>query len=134
MAIIDLINSNPVISIVAISFTITLAMTLVTKYFTDQKLMKELKVKQKELQKKLKEKKGDLELQKKIQKEMMGYSMELMKHSFKPMIITFIPIILIFWWIRGIYLETTIGNVWIWWYIGSALVSSIILRKAMDVA
>jgi len=133
MAITDLINSNPTISVILIGFLVTLAMTLVTKYFTDQIKMRELKDKQKECQKKIKEKKGDIEAQKIIQKEMMACSMELMKHSFKPMFITFIPIILIFWWIRGIFLETAIANTWLWWYIGSAIGSSIILRKVLNV-
>jgi len=63
----------------------------------------------------------------------MTCSMELMKHSFKPMIFTFLPLILIFWWIRGIFLETAIADVWLWWYIGTALISSIFLRKVLDV-
>ena len=115
------------------SFLITLVMTLITKNFTDQARMKELKEKQKECQKKLKEKKGDVESQKSIQKEMMGFSMELMKHSFKPMLITFVPLILLFWWLRGIYAETSIVSTWIWWYIGTSVGSSIILRKIMNV-
>jgi uncharacterized membrane protein (DUF106 family) len=129
----ELIISNPKISVVTISFLITLAMTLVTKYFTDQIRMRELKVEQKKHQANLKEHKEDLDKQKKIQKDMMASSMELMKHAFKPMIITFLPIILIFWWIRGIFLETAIANVWLWWYIGTAIASSIILRKVLDV-
>ena len=133
MALIDLITSNPTLSVISISFLVTLAMTLFTKYFTDQTSMKELKEKQKACQKELKENKGDIEAQKKIQKEMMGYSMDLIKHSFKPMIYTFIPLIAIFWWIRGIFLETTIASTWLWWYIGSAIGSSIILRKVLDV-
>ena len=69
----------------------------------------------------------------KIQKEIMGCSMELMKHSFKQIFITFIPLIFVFWWIRGIYIETAIASTWIWWYIGSGIISSIILRKILDV-
>lgn len=133
MALTDLIFSNPIASIISISFLVTLFMTLVTKHFTDQTRMKELKEKQKAYQKELKENKGDVEAQKKIQKEMMSGSMELMKHSFKPMIFTFIPLIAIFWWVRGIFLETTIANTWLWWYIGVAIGSSIILRKVLNV-
>ena len=129
----EIIISNPKISLVTISFLITLAMTLVTKYLTDQNKMKELKKIQKACQIKIKDNKGNLEEQKKIQKEMMACSMELMKHSFKPMVFTFIPLIFIFWWIRGIYTETIIANVWLWWYIGTALISSIFLRKVLDV-
>ena len=129
----ELISSNPKISVVAISFLATLPMTLVTKYYTDQTRMRELKVEQKKHQANLKEHKGDLDKQKKIQKDMMASSMELMKHAFKPMLITFLPIILIFWWIRGIFLETAIASTWLWWYIGVSISSSIILRKVLDV-
>jgi len=133
MALIDLINSNPVLGVIIISSLITLVMTLVTKFFTDQVRMKELKVIQKGHQEKIKEHKGNLDKQKEIQKEMMESSMELMKHSFKPLMITFLPLILVFWWIRGIFLETAIATTWLWWYIGSALISSIILRKILNV-
>jgi len=133
MALTNFINSNPTSSIILISFLVTFVMTLITKKFTDQKRMKELKAIQKDCQIKLKEKKGDLEAQKKIQKEIMEGSMELMKHSFKPMLITFIPLIAIFWWVRGIFLETAIASTWLWWYIGAAIGSSIILRKILNV-
>tara|TARA_B100000315_G_C14422133_1_gene516068 strand:- start:607 stop:936 length:330 start_codon:yes stop_codon:yes gene_type:complete len=109
-------------------------MTLVTKYFTNQTRMKELKGIQKAAQKRMKEFKDNIEEQKKIQKEIMEGSMELMKHSFKPLIITFIPLILVFWWIRGIYTETIIAASWLWWYIGASLISSIALRKILDIA
>jgi uncharacterized membrane protein (DUF106 family) len=126
--------SNPKISVVLISFLITFIMTLVTKYFTNQTRMKELKGIQKAAQKRMKEFKDNIEEQKKIQKEIMEGSMELMKHSFKPLIITFIPLILVFWWIRGIYTETIIAASWLWWYIGASLISSIALRKILDIA
>jgi len=131
MAIKELLISNPKPSIIVISFLVTLAMTLVTKKFTDQNRMKELKDIQKACQIKLKDSKGDMKKQSEIQKEMMACSMELMKHSFKPMIFTFIPLIALFWWIRNIY--TTVLPGWIWWYIGAGLVSSIVLRKALKV-
>ena len=133
MALKEIMISNPKISLVAISFLITLGMTLITKHFTDQTRMREIKNIQKKSQAKIKEFKDNIEEQKKIQKEIMDSTFELMKHSFKPLLITFIPILLIFWWIRGIYIETVIANAWIWWYIGTALISSIILRKALDV-
>jgi len=78
-------------------------MTLVTKKFTNQSRMKELKDIQKACQIKLKQDgvKGNLEEMQKIQKQMMECSMELMKHSFKPIFITFIPLLLFFWWINA---------------------------------
>ena len=129
----NFINSSPTFSIILIGFAVTFFMTLVTKKFTDQNRMKELKKIQKTCQIKLKEKKGDIEEQKKIQKEIMGCSMELMKHSFKPMFITIVPLLFLIWWLKGTYEETAIAGTWIWWYIGAAIGSSIILRKIMDV-
>ena len=122
---------NPKLSIIIISFIVTLVMTLVTKKFTDQNRMKELKKIQKECQIKLRNNKGDLKKQGEINKEIMSCSMELMKHSFKPIFITFIPILLVFWWIRSIFSVILTG--WIWWYLGAAIISSIILRKALKV-
>jgi len=122
---------NPKVSIVVLSFLVTLFMTIVTKKFTNQSRMKELKDIQKACQIKLKGSKENPEEMKRIQKEMMECSMELMKHSFRPIFITFLPLILLFWWIRGVYTPVLSG--WIWWYILSGVVSSIILRKALKV-
>ncbi len=129
----ELIIQYPKQSVVILSFMVTFVMTLVTKYFTNQNRMKELKDLQKACRIKLKDNKGNIEAQSKIQKEMFACSMELMKHSMKPMLYTFLPIILFFWWVRAIFLETTIANTWLWWYIGVGVGSSIILRKIMKV-
>ncbi len=131
MAIKEWMIANPKLSVILISFLITFIMTLVTKKFTNQNRMKELKEIQKACQIKLKDNKGDPAKMAEIQKEMMQCSMELMKHSFKPMLFTFLPLILLFWWIRGVYADVFSG--WIWWYIGTGIVSSIILRKLLKV-
>jgi len=124
--------ANPKTSIIIIAVLITFLTTLITKKVTNQNRMKELKKIQKACQIKLKDSKGDPIKMAEIQKEMMGCSMELMKHSFKPMIFTFIPLIILFWWIKGIYTGVLSG--WIWWYIGGGVISSIISRKVLDVA
>jgi len=129
----ELMISYPKISVIALSFLVTLVMTFVTKKFTNQNRMKELKGIQKACQIKLKDNRGNPEEAGKIQKEMMGCSMELMKHSFKPMLITFIPLIAFFWWIRGIFTTTVIAKTWLWYYIGVSVVASIILRKILKV-
>lgn len=131
MALKELMIANPKVSIVLVSLLVTLFMTLITKKFTDQNRMKELKQIQKSCQIKLKDVKGKPEEMSKINKRMMECSMELMKHSFKPMLITFIPIIILFWWIKSVYVGVLNG--WIWWYLGASIVSSIIFRKVFDV-
>jgi len=58
--------------------------------------------------------------------------MEMMKHSFKPMLYTLIPILILFSWVRGTF--SPILSSWFWWYFGAAIISSMILRKVLDVA
>ncbi len=128
----DLLLLNPKLSVVALSFLITLVMTLITKKFTNQSRMKELKDIQKSCQIKIRSGNLTPEEMSKVNKQMMECSMELMKHSFKPLLITLIPLIILFWWIRGIY--SPVLSSWIWWYIISGIISSIILRKALKVA
>jgi len=132
MAITDLMIANPKVSIIVIAVLITLIMTLITKKVTDQNRMKELKQIQKSCQIKIKGAKGDIKKQAEIQKEMMSCSMELMKHSFKPMVYTMIPALALLWWIRQIY--PPVLSTWLWWYIGAAILSSIIFRKVFNVA
>ncbi len=124
--------ANPHLSVILLSVVVTVVMTLITKKFTNQNRMKELKEMQKACQIKIKNVKGDLKKQQEIQQQMMECSMEMMRHSFKPMLITFIPLIILFAWVRNIY--TPILSSWFWWYFGGAILSSIIFRKVFDVA
>ena len=133
MSLTTIIQSSPKISIVIIGLLITLFSTLVTKWVTNQERMKELKDKQKENQKLMKEHKGNTAKMMEIQKEMMGHSMEMMKQSFKPMIFTMIPIILIFGAIRNVYATTELVKSWIWYYLASAMIGSMIFRKVFKV-
>jgi len=127
----EILIANPKVSVIVVSFLITLVMTLVTKKFTNQNRMKELKQIQKACQIKLKDARHDPGEMTKVQKQMMDCSMELMKHSFKPMLYTFLPLIILFWWIRGIY--SPVFSSWIWWYIATGIISSMILRKVLKV-
>ena len=64
-----------------------------------------------------------------LNKQMMEDMPEQMKHSFKPMLVTIIPLLILFAWLRGTFAETTIASTWFWWYLGSSLVFSMSLRK-----
>jgi len=94
--------------------------------------MKSLKKRQKEIQKELKGCKDEC-LMKELNSEMLKLTGVMMKSSFKPMFVTIIPFLLLFWWLRGIY-TPIMGGSWIWYYLGFSIVSSIILRKVMDVS
>lgn len=133
MIITDLMNLYPKISIISISILVTLAMTIITKYFTDQNRMAELKRIQEACKIKLKNKNLKPEDMSKINQEMLECSLQLTKHSMKPLLFTLIPLILLIGWLRGVYTQTAISSTWLWWYIGSGVASSLIFRKIFKV-
>lgn len=96
-----LLQLGPFWAISILSLVITLVMTVIYKFVTDQKLMKSLKDEQKEYQKEIKSLKDSPKEMMKVQKEMMKKNMEYMKHSLKPTLITMIPILLIFGWMAA---------------------------------
>ena len=133
----NLINSYPNVILMLVSVVITFISLLITKLFTNQDRMKELKELQKSCQIKLKDHKGNPVKQMEIQKQMMECSAEMMKISFKPLLITFIPFLLLF-----IFLSNTFGPripgkwlfpIWVWYYLITSIVANIFLRKVMKV-
>ncbi len=139
-----ILQQNPVVSILLISAILSLAVTLVYKFLTNQALMKELKSEMKKMQQQMK---AHPEKAAELQKKSMSMNMKLMKESFKPMLITIIPFFAIFAWLRTVFegtvviplsfhiplssLETGLG--WIGVYIISSLVFSTVLRKLLKV-
>lgn len=127
MTITELITSSPKISIVIISGLVSLFISLVNHFVLDKEKVKASKEKQKKLKEEMKLHKSNPQKAMELNKEMMEDAMQNMRHSFKPMIITLIPIFLVFAWIRGIYADLLPG--WIWWYLVSALAFSMVFRK-----
>ncbi len=95
-----LLYFQPLLSILIISFTISLLITLAYKKLTNQDLMKDLKGEIKELQKEMKTLKDKPDQMMKVQKQAMDTNMKYMMHSLKPTLFTFLPIILIFGWLH----------------------------------
>ena len=100
--------------------------------------MKEMKERMKQHQQDLKDatKSGDKKKAQQAQDDLMKLTMENMKHSFKPMIITFIPFILVFGWLKTQY--ESVGQVanifgfgfeWFWWYFICAIIFSMVINK-----
>ena len=96
-----MLNLDPLWSIMILSLFMSLLVIYITKWTTDQNLMKHLKDESKELQKQIKALKDKPDEMMKVQKQHMESSMKYMKQSFRPLIFTFIPIILIFGWINA---------------------------------
>ena len=125
----DFILTYPRISAVIFSFVATLFVTIVTYFVTDKDKMKEIKEKQKYLREEMKKHKGNPDKIMELNKQMFEHFPEQMKQSFKPLLITMIPLLFLFWWLRGTYATTALGNWWLAYYIGGSLVFSTILRK-----
>ncbi len=121
-----------------LTFIITLVTTLAYKYFTDQKQMEQLKGEMKEIQNQLKDSNESTEKKMALQKTVLEKNMHYMKQSFKPMLITFLPIIILFGWLRNYYIalgnpKIFFGLTWIWTYLIFSLIFSILLRKLLKV-
>lgn len=106
------------ISILLISFFVTLFQLLIYKKFSNQERIKEIKEKQKKLQKEIKEiirnKDQNQTKLNELNKEMFELSSELMKLNFKPLIYTFIPLIIIFWLLKESYSKAGITKIITW--------------------
>jgi len=96
-----LLNLPTFWAIIALSFVISLIITVIYKYTTDQNLMKQLKEEMKAFQKQIKELKKEPEKAMQIQKKSMQTNMKYMMQSMKSTLYSFIPIILIFGWMSA---------------------------------
>lgn len=127
--VIEFIQTNPKISILILSFLVTLAITIVNYLLIDKTKMREIKERQKALREEMKKVKDNPEKMMEINKKMLADMPEQLRASFKPLLITFVPILIMFSWLKATFATTAIASTWFWWYIGASLVSSIILRK-----
>jgi uncharacterized membrane protein (DUF106 family) len=95
-----------IIGVFIISTIIAFIITLANKLLVDQDRLQYLQKEMKEYQQNMMkaQKSGDPNAMKEVQKkqsQFMQLQKEMMFNSFKPMIVTFIPIIVIFWWMSG---------------------------------
>lgn len=124
-----LIQAHPKIGIIVLSLIVTLVTTIISYLVTDKEFMKRVKEKQKTLREEMKKYKDNPEKMMEINKKMMEDMPQQMKQSMKIMVITIVPLLVFFSWLRNIYSTTAIAGSWIWWYIGFSIIFSILLRK-----
>ena len=96
-----LLNLPTLWAVILLSFVISLIITIIYKYTTDQNLMKQLKEEMKAFQKQIKELKKEPERAMAVQKKSMQTNMKYMMQSMKSTLYSFIPIILIFGWMNA---------------------------------
>lgn len=133
-----LLEWNVTTGMLIIVLLISLIVTLVQKYTTDQATIRELKIKQKEINKKAREYSHDPAKMMEIQKELMPISIKLMKLSMRPIMFTGIPFIIFFRWFMDVF--EAMGNPkffgflsWFWFYLIFAILFGSIIRKILKV-
>ena len=123
-----------------IALGIALVSSMVNKIVLDKELMKEMKEKMSQHQKEMKKaaKASDSKRSQELQGEYMKMLMEHMKHSFRPVMITFIPFILIFQWLRSTYVDVgTVATLfgfslsWFAWYFICVMIISMIINRVL---
>ena len=131
------IDISPVVGIAVVSFVMTFMATMAHKLMTDQKFIGELKKEMKEIRKEIKEAAQDPARMTELNKKSMEKSMLQMKHTFKPILITMIPILLVFGWLRSTYETIPINffgiHSWLWTYFILAIIFSLVLKKILKV-
>ncbi|MDA3836064.1 MAG: EMC3/TMCO1 family protein [Nanoarchaeota archaeon] len=126
------------IGMLIILFILSIIMTFVQKYTTDQAELKKIKALQKDLQAKSKEHKDNPKKAMEIQKEMMGLMPKQMKLGMRTIVYTGIPFILFFRWFQDFF--TAMGSPkffgflgWFWFYMIFFMIFSTIIKKRFDV-
>ncbi len=132
-----LLDFNVLWGMIFIVFILSIIMTIVQKYATDQVTLKEMKREQKKLSEEMKKLKDNPQKMMELQKESMKFMMPMMKLSMRGIIYTGIPLILMFRWFMDYFSANPYKffgfMTWLWFYLIFSIIFSSILRKYMDV-
>lgn len=134
----NLLNWNVAIGMLITVGFLSLAMTFVQKYGTDQEALRQIKKEQKEMQEEMKKYKDDPGKILEFNKRQMEKIPETMKISMRPLMYTIIPFILFFRWFQDYFLVVDFKFLgflsWFWFYLIFSMIFSSIFRKVMNVA
>lgn len=133
-----LLGLNLEIGMIGIVFVITLITTLVQKYTTDQKALRELKEEQKLLQAEMKKYENHPEKVAELSKQQFKFIPKTMKLTSRYILFTGVPFILFFRWFNDYFI--TAGDPqffgflsWFWFYFIFTIIFSSVLRKWLKV-
>ena len=132
-----LLNLNLTYGMLVLVLLLSIFMTLIQKYTTDQKTLREMKEEQKKMQEDLKK----LEVGSKEHSELSMKSLKfvgpMFKLSMRPIIYTAIPIILLFRWFTDYFSLVDFKFFgflsWFWFYLLGSIIFSSVLRKVFNV-
>jgi uncharacterized membrane protein (DUF106 family) len=133
-----LLNWNLAIGMSIIVLIITILTTIIQKYTTDQKTLKELRDEQKEIQKQIKENKNNPQKIMELQKKQWAGFPKQFKLNMVSIVYTGVPFILLFRWFNDYFISN--GNIkifgflgWFWFYLIASIIFSSILKKWIKV-
>jgi uncharacterized membrane protein (DUF106 family) len=133
-----LLQWNLTVGMIIVVLAITLITTLIQKYTTDQKALKELREEQKILQEEMKKFKDNPEKVAELSKKQMEFLPRTFKLTSRSVLYTGLPFILFFRWFSDFF--TTMGNplffgfmTWFWFYFIFTILFSTFLRKWLKV-
>jgi len=142
-----ILGLEPVWAIMLISLILSLITTLVYKFLTDQKVMRELREQMKKYQEQIKNARDDPQKVLELQNKIMDLNSKYMKQNLKPMLATLIPFIIVFKILNSIYAGVPViplpfkmpitGNPFIGWigtYIIFSMLFTTIFRKIFKIA
>jgi len=135
-----LLNWDLTVGMIILVFIITVLTTIVQKYATDQKTLKELKKEQKILQGEMKKYKEDPAKLMELQKKQFEFAPKTMKLSMRALMFTGIPFILFFRWFGDFFATPAFVDFrffgfmsWFIFYLLFSIVFSTIFRKIFKV-
>ena len=133
-----LLNWNLAIGMSIIVLIITILTTIIQKYTTDQKTLKEHRDEQKEIQKQIKENKNNPQKIMELQKKQWAGFPKQFKLNMVSIVYTGVPFILLFRWFNDYFISN--GNIkifgflgWFWFYLIASIIFSSILKKWIKV-
>jgi len=133
-----LIEWNLTLGMLILVLIISIITTLIQKYATDQKTLKELRKEQKIVQEEIKKFKDNPQKLMELQKKQFEFLPKTMKLNMRALMFTSIPFILLFRWFWDFF--TNLGNPkffgifsWFWFYLIFTIIFSSILKKTFDV-
>jgi len=136
-----LLNWNVSWGMVIITAVLTIIITLLQKYTTDQETLRQLKKEQKLLNEEMKKFKDHPEKMMELQKKSLEFIPKTMDITMRPLMYTAIPIILFFRWFSDFFFVAAGASPikifgffsWFWAYLLLSIIFSMIFRKVFKV-
>lgn len=133
-----LLRWNLTAGMLIVVFIITLITTIIQKYATDQKALRELRAEQKLLQEEMKKFKDNPAKISELSKKQMEFIPKTFKLTSRTILFTGIPFLLFFRWFYDFFNAIGQPNFfgflpWFWFYLIFTMIFSSILRKYMNV-